>query len=416
MTEVEHAMAGLHVHQNGTQENGHSPQDEAAEDRDAEVTAALEQLASGPLSWSARKQGPCTLQAGEAGGLSASQKKKAKKKAAAARKQAETGADSAPAPLLLLLLLWVPDSPGCVAHSPAVPTAPANGHVQENGHAVHADRSAPNANGHAEASHADSPPAAAEGAKKKKSKGAWRSHRQPSSAWHPAWPSSVQRVQARRPGPARRQTPPQCPCRPCSQTATTLKGSGSRTTRGALGSDSPDKPMSACMLSCGCIAASGGGKRVQRRRSSTGSTWTWSTRSAGLQRCTGRCAAARAHKRLLHAPAAAGVCRSLAESRTAGLCWGAAAAAGSRLLETALLCWQVRKYIRTIAKPGIPMFELVETLEDRVRELIEVPGTALAPHCFSLLMLRASESTAAASSHAASTAPAAMTQGHIVRN
>ena len=33
---------------------------------------------------------------------------------------------------------------------------------------------------------------------------------------------------------------------------------------------------------------------------------------------------------------------------------------------------QVRKYIRTIAKPGIPMFELVETLEDRVRTLIEV--------------------------------------------
>ena len=33
---------------------------------------------------------------------------------------------------------------------------------------------------------------------------------------------------------------------------------------------------------------------------------------------------------------------------------------------------QVRAYMRTVAKPGIAMFELVETLEEKVRTLIEV--------------------------------------------
>ena len=40
----------------------------------------------------------------------------------------------------------------------------------------------------------------------------------------------------------------------------------------------------------------------------------------------------------------------------------------------------MRKYIRTIAKPGIRMFELCETLEDRVRELIEVPPVGPSKH------------------------------------
>ncbi len=38
------------------------------------------------------------------------------------------------------------------------------------------------------------------------------------------------------------------------------------------------------------------------------------------------------------------------------------------------LARQVRKYIRTIAKPGIPMVELCETLENSVRALIEENG------------------------------------------
>ncbi len=38
------------------------------------------------------------------------------------------------------------------------------------------------------------------------------------------------------------------------------------------------------------------------------------------------------------------------------------------------LASQVRKYIRTIAKPGIPMVELCETLENSVRALIEENG------------------------------------------
>jgi methionyl aminopeptidase len=35
---------------------------------------------------------------------------------------------------------------------------------------------------------------------------------------------------------------------------------------------------------------------------------------------------------------------------------------------------QVRSYIRTIAKPGIPLTQLCETLEDSVRNLIEARG------------------------------------------
>lgn len=35
---------------------------------------------------------------------------------------------------------------------------------------------------------------------------------------------------------------------------------------------------------------------------------------------------------------------------------------------------QVRKYMRTQAKPGVSMFELVETLEDKVRTLIKANG------------------------------------------
>ena len=35
---------------------------------------------------------------------------------------------------------------------------------------------------------------------------------------------------------------------------------------------------------------------------------------------------------------------------------------------------QVRQFVRTIAKPGIRMFDLVETLEDRVRVLIGARG------------------------------------------
>lgn len=35
---------------------------------------------------------------------------------------------------------------------------------------------------------------------------------------------------------------------------------------------------------------------------------------------------------------------------------------------------QVRKYIRTIAKPGIKMFDLCETLENSVRQLIQANG------------------------------------------
>lgn len=37
---------------------------------------------------------------------------------------------------------------------------------------------------------------------------------------------------------------------------------------------------------------------------------------------------------------------------------------------------QVRKYIQTIAKPGIPMIELCEKLEDSVRKLIDESGLA----------------------------------------
>jgi hypothetical protein len=39
-----------------------------------------------------------------------------------------------------------------------------------------------------------------------------------------------------------------------------------------------------------------------------------------------------------------------------------------------LLLLQVRSYIRTIAKPGIPLTQLCETLEDSVRNLIEARG------------------------------------------
>jgi hypothetical protein len=35
---------------------------------------------------------------------------------------------------------------------------------------------------------------------------------------------------------------------------------------------------------------------------------------------------------------------------------------------------QVRSYIRKIAKPGIPLTQLCETLEDSVRNLIEARG------------------------------------------
>ena len=35
--------------------------------------------------------------------------------------------------------------------------------------------------------------------------------------------------------------------------------------------------------------------------------------------------------------------------------------------------------MRTVAKPGIAMFELVETLEDKVRQLIEVISQQLSP-------------------------------------
>lgn len=34
----------------------------------------------------------------------------------------------------------------------------------------------------------------------------------------------------------------------------------------------------------------------------------------------------------------------------------------------------MRKYIRTIAKPGIKLIDMCETLEDRVRTLIEASG------------------------------------------
>ena len=37
---------------------------------------------------------------------------------------------------------------------------------------------------------------------------------------------------------------------------------------------------------------------------------------------------------------------------------------------------QVRNYIRTIAKPGVPMVDLCETLENSVRQLIEESGLA----------------------------------------
>lgn len=37
---------------------------------------------------------------------------------------------------------------------------------------------------------------------------------------------------------------------------------------------------------------------------------------------------------------------------------------------------QVRSYIRTIAKPGILMVDLCETLENSVRQLIEESGLA----------------------------------------
>lgn len=42
----------------------------------------------------------------------------------------------------------------------------------------------------------------------------------------------------------------------------------------------------------------------------------------------------------------------------------------------AVLCCgcQVRSYIRKIAKPGIPLTQLCETLEDGVRNLIEARG------------------------------------------
>lgn len=39
-----------------------------------------------------------------------------------------------------------------------------------------------------------------------------------------------------------------------------------------------------------------------------------------------------------------------------------------------LLSLQVRKYMRTIAKPGIRMFDLCETLEASVRQLIQANG------------------------------------------
>ena len=50
--------------------------------------------------------------------------------------------------------------------------------------------------------------------------------------------------------------------------------------------------------------------------------------------------------------------------------------AANRALHHVCRCaaMQVRSYIRTIAKPGIPMVELCETLENSVRQLIEENG------------------------------------------
>ena len=55
-------------------------------------------------------------------------------------------------------------------------------------------------------------------------------------------------------------------------------------------------------------------------------------------------------------------------------CMTADAEACSRVRTCACDVVQVRSYIRTIAKPGILMVDLCETLENSVRQLIEADG------------------------------------------
>jgi methionyl aminopeptidase len=63
------------------------------------------------------------------------------------------------------------------------------------------------------------------------------------------------------------------------------------------------------------------------------------------------------------------------------MCWGVPLQSSCTTLYSHVLACaglvpahQVRKYIQKIAKPGIPLTQLCETLEDSVRNLIEARG------------------------------------------